>query len=200
MVRCRWVAEQHCVRLHSVNHEMRKAVIRRTGLALGVYAVIIAFGASMSPQPPWPFFLTASGGFLTFAVATSLVWDRKLTVRVGRTDAPWTGSSARWAQTFAAVPLGSAAQFGVTAISRVGGRNAELISDWEAIGWIGSSLTNIPEWQEYQLDVLVSCTPDGRVCFTCSARPRWKMGWGGASKSGRLAESLRSEVERLVRQ
>jgi hypothetical protein len=181
-----------------VNHEMRKTVIRRAGLALAVYAVIVAFGASASPQPPWALFLTVFGMFLTFAVVSSLFGDRKLAIWTGRTDPPWAGSSARWTQTSAAIPLDSAAHFGVTAISRVGGRNAELISDWEAIGWIGSSLTNIPEWQEYQLDVLVSRAPDGHACFTCSARPRWKMGWGGASKSARLAESLRSEVERLV--
>jgi hypothetical protein len=178
---------------------MRKTVIRRTGLALAAYAVIIAFGASASPEPPWPFFLTVFGVFLTFCVVTSLMWDRKLAIRAGRTDAPWTGSSARWTQTFADTPLASASHFGLTAISKVGGRNAELISDWEAIGWTGSSLTNIPEWQEYQLDVLVSEVEDGQVCFTCSARPRWKLVWGGASKSARLAESLRCEVESLVR-
>jgi hypothetical protein len=84
------------------------------------------------------------------------------------------------------------------AISNAGGRKVILVNGWEAVGWIGSSWVSVPEWQEYQLDVLVSQDGGGGTCFTCSVRPRWKFVWGGSSKSKRLAESLRREVEKLV--
>ncbi len=181
-----------------MNPEMRKALVQRSALALVAFGLIIGIGASASPQPPWPIFLTSFGAFLIFAVVTSLFGDRRLAVRSGRIDAPWIGSNASWTQTFAAIPIESACHLAGQAVTNVGGRRVELINGCEAVGWIGSGWTNIPEWQEYQLDVLVSQDPGGLTRFTCCARPRWKMGWGGTSKSRRLADSLRHEVERLA--
>jgi hypothetical protein len=186
-------------KLNRVNVEMRKALIWRSGLALAVFVVIIGFGASTSPQPPWPFYLSSFGLFLVFSVAMSLWGDRKLAARSGRLDAPWSGSNASWTQTFGHIPIQSASHVAAQAVSNAGGRGVQLVNSWEAIGWIGSSWVNVPEWQEYQLDVLVSQGAGGTTCFTCSTRPRWKVVWGGASKSKRLAESLRVEVERLLR-
>lgn len=185
-------------KLNLVNPMMRKALVQRFGLALAVYAAIIGFAASTSPRPPWVLFLSLFGAFLIFSVVMSLLTDRQLAVRTGRADAPWIGSCAGWTQTFSNTPIDTARHYATQAICNIGGRKVVLINDWEAVGWIGSSWVNVPEWQEYQLDVLISVAWGGETCFTCSARPRWKMVWGGVSKSGRLAESLQREVERLV--
>ena len=183
-----------------MNPVIRRALLWRSGLALLVFGVIIGFAALSSPQPPWPpLFLPFFGAFFTYAVLMSTFGDRKLAVRAGRGDEPpWTGSGARCAEYLSGTPSGAATTYATRAITNVGGRNVELVNGSAAIGWVGSRWTNVPEWQEYELGIVVSPLRDGASCFTCCVRPRWKSTWTWGSKSQRLAESLRSEVEKLV--
>ena len=92
----------------------------------------------------------------------------------------------------------AAPQVALQAVTVVGEHKPALVSDWEAVGWIGSWWTNVPRFQEYQLDVFVSEGTDGMTCFTCSARPRWVMSWAGFTQSQRLVARLCQEVERLI--
>jgi len=178
---------------------MRRALLWRSGLALLAFGVLIGFAALSSPQPPWPGFLALSAAFLAYAVLMSTFGDRKLAVRAGRGDEPpWTGSGARWTEHLSGTPFGTATTYAIRAITNVGGRNVELVNGSAAIGWVGSRWTNVPEWQEYELAVVVSPVRGGGSCFTCCVRPRWKANLTWGSKSQRVAESLRSEVEKLV--
>jgi hypothetical protein len=99
---------------------------------------------------------------------------------------------------FRPCPIKSPTALSVRAISRAGGRDVKLVNGSTAIGWIGDPTTNVPDWQEYQLAVVVSPESDDRSCFTCCARPRWWAALAGATKSQRLAESLRAEIEKLA--
>jgi hypothetical protein len=184
----------------SGNSVLRRALLWRSGLALGVFVIGIGFGASTSPQPPWPILLAAVGGFLAFSVITSLFGDRQLAVRAGRGDAPWKGSAAGWTQYVCDSSIGAGPHVATQAIVNIGGRKVELVNGTAAVGWIGSSWVNLPEWQEYQLAVVVAQDSNGGTSFTCCARPRWKTRWGGASKSRRLALALRQEVVTMVSQ
>jgi hypothetical protein len=50
-------------------------------------------------------------------------------------------------------------------VTDVGERRPALVSDWEAVSWIGSRWTNIPSLQEYQLDVFVSEGASGGTLY-----------------------------------
>jgi hypothetical protein len=118
--------------------------------------------------------------------------------RVGQTKLPWSGLNTSSAQVLAGVPLEEAFQISLQAVAIVAERKPTLVSDWEAVGWIGSWWTTIPRFQEYQLDVFVSEEADESTCFTCSARPPWAMNWAGITQSQKLVARLSQEVERLI--
>jgi hypothetical protein len=129
---------------------------------------------------------------------SSVIGDRRLALRAGRADPPWSGSNVHWTQEVLAVPNDSAIPLAGQVVKHVGGRDVEVVNG-TAIGWIGSSF---PFWQEYQLAIAVSPGPDGSVCFTCCSRLRWTAIWAGAASLGpqseKLAEALRTEVRRSV--
>jgi hypothetical protein len=125
--------------------------------------------------------------------------DRRLAILSGRPlKPPWSGSNTSSAQVLADGPLGAASQVALRAVTVVGERRPVLVSDWEAVSWIGNFWTNIPHLQEYQVDVFVSETANGRTLFTCSARPRRVMSLGGITQSQILVARLVQEIEQLT--
>jgi hypothetical protein len=174
--------------------EYRRELWWRVGGGVGVYAAAAVILLAASQPVGVAFFALALIGYLVH-----VVWgDRRLAVLSGhQRKPPWSGSNTSSAQVLAAVPLDSAPRIALRAVTVVGERKPVLVSDWEAVGWIGSWWTNIPRFQEYQLDVFVSEGADGMTCFTCSARPRWVMSWAGFTQSQRLVTRLSQEVERL---
>jgi hypothetical protein len=181
--------------MQSQNPEYRREVRLRVGAGVAVYIVFAVILLSASQPFGVAFFALALIGYLL-----ETVWgDRKLAVLSGRQrKPPWSGSNTSSAQVLAAVPLDKAPQIAFRAVTIVGTGKPALVSDWEAVGWIGSWWTNVPRWQAYQLDVFVSEGPDGLTCFTCSARPRRVMSWAGITQSQKLVARLSQEVERLA--
>ncbi len=162
---------------------------------MAVYFVFVVILLLASQPVGVAFFAVALIGYLV-----ETVWgDRKLAVLSGRQrKPPWSGSNTSSAHVLAAVPPGKAPQIALRALTVVGGRKPTLVSEWEAVAWIGSWWTNVPRWQAYQLDVFVSEGPDGLTCFTCSARPRRVMSWAGITQSQKLVARLSQEVGRLA--
>jgi hypothetical protein len=175
--------------------EYRRQLWLRVGLAVGLYIVVAVILLAASQPVGVAFFGVALIGSLAH-----YVWgDRRLAILSGRPlKPPWSGSNTSSAQVLGAVSLDEAARIALRAVTVVGERRPELVSDWEAVGWVGSPWTNIPRLQEYQLDVFVSEGTDGMTCFTCSARPRWVMSWAGITQGHRLVARLAQEVERLA--
>lgn len=81
-----------------------------------------------------------------------------------------------------------------SAIFHVGGHDVAVFADGTVIGWIGSSLTNIPRWAEYLVSVSRTDQPDGSIVFGCAGQPRFSSTALGASRSSELAEQLVAEV------
>ena len=80
------------------------------------------------------------------------------------------------------------------AIHRIGGRGVVMSDDRSRVaGWIGSTSTNIPSRQEYELLIDIRSSPVGHE-FRCLSRPRFSSSLGGATRSGVLAEKLREAL------
>jgi hypothetical protein len=175
--------------------DYRRELWLRVSAGVGVYLVFAVILLWASQPVGVAFFGVALIGYLA-----EVVWgDRRLAVLSGRQrKPPWSGSNTSSAQVLAAVPLDTAPQIALQAVTFVGERKPVLVSDWEAVGWIGSWWTNVPRFQAYQLDVFVSEGPDGLTCFTCSARPRRVMSWAGITQSRKLVARLSRIVERLT--
>lgn len=172
----------------------------RLMLFLVMMALVIAFGAAAPTPPPWPLLIGFFFIFGLVVVTLSIVTDRRLAVRSGRASAPWTGSNARWVQFAYPVPLQRAIALAATALSQMGAQRVETVNDVMVTGWVGSALTNLPQWQQYQLAVGLAAAPDGTTVFTSCARPRSSMAYMGASKSQQLATALQNELWILVQQ
>jgi len=81
------------------------------------------------------------------------------------------------------------------AIHRIGGRGVVMSEDRSRVaGWIGSTSTNIPSRQEYELLIDIRSSRVGHE-FRCVSRPRFSSSLGGAARSGVLAEKLREALE-----
>ena len=93
------------------------------------------------------------------------------------------------------------------AIRNLGGRDISLIGSNITTGWVGSMWTNIPQWQAYQLAVVIEDEEANTLRLLCCARPRkawaaylcvsWWYVWGG-NRSDELAERLSQEITRLT--
>jgi len=177
------------------NPEYARQLLLRIGLG-GVAYLVLAVILLASSQPVGVAFF---GVALVLYVFDVVYGDRRLAILSGRPlKPPWTGSNTSSAQVLADVPLKAGAQVALQAVTVVGKRRATLVSDWEAVSWIGYFWTNIPRLQEYQVDVFVSEGANGGTLFTCSARPRRVMSWGGITQSQKLVAGLVQEIERLT--
>jgi hypothetical protein len=176
---------------------MRRALVLRLTVLVLTLGSVAALASTAKPAPPWAQLMTFFGVFGLVVVAVSIRSDRRLLTRAGRGSAPWTGSNARWTQIFLSVNPDQARNMAERAIRAIGGNHVEWLDENTAIGWIGWVLTNLPEWQQYQLAIVISPGPGGGLTFTCCARPRASVALMGASKGQRLASALRSELEAL---
>jgi hypothetical protein len=73
-----------------------------------------------------------------------------------------------------------------------------VLDDGSAVGWIGSSWTNIPNKAEYMVAVARIVQPDGSIVLDCSCRPRFSSSLFGSRRSGDLTHRLVAEVTRLA--
>ena len=185
-------------RLRQVNRVMVRAFLLRGALAIAALLVLAGMATSASSPPPWIPFITFFGVFLTAMVVTTTLADRRLQVRAGRENAPWLGSNASWCQFTTPTAPDAAPGIAAQAIASVGGRKVQIIHDSVAVGWIGNSWTNIPQFQEYQLSIVTSPDGSGGSTFTSCARPRWSTSLFGASRSHDLAVSLDSAVRKMT--
>jgi hypothetical protein len=179
------------------NPEYSRQLLLRIGLGGSLY-LLLAVILLVSSQP------VGAGLFGVVLVLYSfdvVYGDRRLAILSGRPlKPPWSGSNTGSAQVLAEVPLSAGAQVALCAVTLVGERRPALVSDWEAVSWIGYFWTNIPSLQEYQVDVFVSEGPNGGTLFTCSARPRRVMSLGGITQSQKLVARLVEEIERITSQ
>jgi len=84
------------------------------------------------------------------------------------------------------------------AIQKVGGHDISVLDDGSVVGWIGSSLTNIPSKAEYMVAVARMTQPDGSIVLACSSQPRFStMAFGGRRSAG-LTQRLVVEVTNLA--
>jgi hypothetical protein len=107
-------------------------------------------------------------------------------------DFPGTAAAARVAST--------------KAIQNLGGQDISLIGSSITTGWMGSMWTNIPQWQAYQLSVVMENEEGNPVHLLCCVRPRkawaavlnlsWWYVWGG-NRSAQLAQRLSEEIAQL---
>ncbi len=181
-----------------MNPVIARAILFRGALAIAALLVLVGMATSTSSPPPWIPFVAFFGLFLTAVVIMSTFGDRRLMIAAGRETAPWLGSNARWCQFTVPTPPDTAPAIAARAVANVGGRRVVIIHDTVAVGWIGNSWTNLPQFQEYQLTIVTA--PDGRggSTFTCCARPRWSTALLGASRSRSLADSLDSAVRSIT--
>ena len=91
-----------------------------------------------------------------------------------------------------------ATKLAVQAIQRIGGTDVRVLDDGSAIGWIGSTWTNIPSRAPYLLAVSRVIQPDGSVVLVCSAQPRFSSQIFGGRRSDDLTDRLVAEVTHLA--
>jgi hypothetical protein len=179
-----------------VNPVLLKAFAIREAIALVLVAVLII---SIPRSPSLAVEALFFGPVATLLVIVTIISDRKLALRAGRGDDPWNGPYVAWNQLTWPTLAESPAALGVRAISNVGGRDAGLVRETTAVGWVGS---NFPLFQEFQLAVEASTESPGQTLFTCCARPRWSPPFLMISMTGlqnrRLVDSLRAELQRLI--
>ena len=182
-----------------MNPVIVRAFVLRGALAVAALLLLVGMAAGASSPPPWIPFVTFFGVFLTAVVIFSTFTDRRLMIRAGRENAPWLGSNARWCQFASPTPPAAAPGIAARAIADLGGRQVQVIHGSVAVGWIGTSWTNLPQFQEYQLSIVTSPDGSGGSTFTCCARPRWSTALLGASRSRSLADSLDTAVRRITK-
>ena len=177
------------------NPEYLRLVCLRIGLVVGGYVVVSAVLLASS-QP----ILVAILGVVSVGNALAFVYgDRRMLLLSGRPlKPPWTGTNTHSAQILANLPMTEALQIALHAVTVVGERRPALVSDREAVSWIGNYWTNIPSRQAYQIDVFVSEGATGGKVFICSARPQRVMSIGGINQSKKLVDRLVQEVKRLT--
>lgn len=177
------------------NPEYQRELRLRVGLGVSVYVVCAVILLAASQPVGVAFF-----GLVLIGYLADVRWgDRRLALLSGRQrKPPWSGSNTSSAQVLVGIPLDEAPQIALQAVTVVGRRRPALVSNWEAVSWVGSPWTNIPRYEEYQLDIFVSEASDGKTLFTCSARPRQVVSWAGVTQSQRFVARLCQEVERLA--
>jgi len=92
----------------------------------------------------------------------------------------------------------AATQIARSAIQLVGAHDITDLNNGSVIGWIGSSVTNIPSKAEYMIAVSRVIQPDGSVVLGCSAQPRFSSMAFGSRRSAELTHRLVSEVRNLA--
>ncbi|MDA8343162.1 MAG: hypothetical protein M0007_13205 [Actinomycetota bacterium] len=181
-----------------------KAVLWRVGARRAAWILVplwlfLAFvGAVVPTPPPWLLLYGFFTAFGLFAAAVSTVSDRRVALRAGRADPPWRGPLAFTLPVETPVAPERALAVARRAVVMAGGTDVEAVEPATILGWIGSSWTNVPSRQQYQLAVAVMAGADGGVLFICTARPRFASALLGAGRSQRLAELLQSAVVSLV--
>jgi hypothetical protein len=92
----------------------------------------------------------------------------------------------------------AATRIATRAVQQVGGHNVTVLKDGSAVGWIGSSLTNIPTKAEYVVAVARIVQPDGSIVLACSSQPRFSTMAFGGRRSADLTRQLVAEVTNLA--
>jgi hypothetical protein len=92
----------------------------------------------------------------------------------------------------------AATQIARSAIQLVGAKDITNLDDGSVIGWIGSSVTNIPSKADYMVSVSRVIQSDGSVVLGCSAQPRYSSMAFGSRRSAQLTHRLVSEVTNLA--
>ncbi len=183
---------------------MGRTQFRALGLRASAFfiplGILLALVASMpGANPPWPLLIGFFGVFGAIVITTSVFTDRRLSLRAGRGDAPWIGAQARWAAVETAVPITQAVGVARDAIRQAGGRDLSVNGDSIVVGWIGTVFTNLPQWQQYELAIVISPASNGGTQFICCARPRFSTTFLGGSRSYEIVSILESEIESLAR-
>jgi hypothetical protein len=133
--------------------------------------------------------------------------DRKRQLARGKPDNPWSGSGASTVTAIFRGTADAARTASTQAIRHLGGQDISLNGSSVITGWIGSMWTNIPQWQAYQLSVVIEDEEANPLHLLCCARPRkawaaslcwtWWYVWGG-NGSDELAQRLSQEIIRLT--
>jgi hypothetical protein len=92
----------------------------------------------------------------------------------------------------------AASEIARSAIQLVGAHDITNLDDGSVVGWIGSSVTNIPSRAEYMVAVSRVIQPDGSVVLGCSAQPRYSSMAFGGCRSAELTHRLVAEVTNLA--
>jgi hypothetical protein len=92
----------------------------------------------------------------------------------------------------------AASHIAAEAVRHVGGHDIKVLDDGSAVGWIGSSLTNIPSKAKYLVAVSRIAQPDGSIILACSSRPRFSSSLFGSRRSTDLTRRLVVEVTNLA--
>lgn len=134
---------------------------------------------------------------ISFAVVV-ICSDRKRAVRTVTGSAPDRTTLPPGTPVDVFVDPSTATQIAAGAIRQVGGRDITVLNDGSAVGWIGSSLTNIPSKMEYMVAVARITQPDGSIVLACSARPRFSSSLFGSQRSADLTRRLVAAVANLA--
>jgi hypothetical protein len=89
-------------------------------------------------------------------------------------------------------------QISRSAIHHIGGHEVTALADGTVIGWVGSSLTNIPSRAQYLVSISRADQPDGSIVLGCAGQPRFSSMAFGAGQGSVLAERLVAEVTALA--
>jgi hypothetical protein len=164
--------------------------------ALGVMTLLVEH-AHTNPPPPWPLIYGVFGTGGCVAVIVSVFGDRRLAVRSGRWH-PALENAGFTASASFPIPFPSAINVASQAMSAIGARGVEVIDGRAVVGWVGSVLTNLPKWQQYEVAIDVARSPDGGTRFAILARPRFAYALYGSQRSEQLRGQLQAQVMRAA--
>lgn len=143
-------------------------------------------------------FVTAFLAMLIGFAVVVIRSDRKRAVRKVAGSAPDRATLPPGTPVDVFVDPSTATQIAAGAVRQVGGHDITVLNDGSAVGWIGSSLTNIPSKMEYMVAVARITQPDGSIILACSSRPRFSSSLFGSRRSADLTNRLVVEVTNLA--
>jgi hypothetical protein len=173
---------------------MGRAVGLRAALVFGPLVVLMVIVAASPGYKPWAVILVFFGVFGLFGLIIFTRTDRKLKADLGKPDAPWAGAYASALPVDTDLSPETALEIARQCIVQLRARDVRTIGGHTAVGWVGSVLTNVPQWQAYEVAVVILVKPDGMTQMVCCARPRFSIAYFGAAKSRDLAGQLQQAV------
>jgi hypothetical protein len=174
---------------------LRKALFTRMGLILGGLAVFFGIIALTPGYKPWFVLIPVFGTFGVIMSFVATFADRKVLVRAGKGDAPWSGAMAASVPVDAPISPDRALEIAKEALGAVGATGIEAVDDHTIVGWSGTPwVYNVPSLQAYQLAVAVVAQSEASTQILCCARPRFANSAFGNAMSQRIAVQLQAAL------